>query len=353
GERMARLLTTLGMKDGEAIESRMVTRQIEKAQKKVEEQHFEARKNLLEYDEVMDHQRKRVYGFRQKILDGHNGKLLILDMLDRQIDANVDRLLDDEYGPASFAEFAANRLGVEFDGADFRGSDFEQAAQFARDKASRNVPSVVQEAMDENLPADVEEGEWQWQALAGQMGRRYDLKLTDRDLKKIGRDELPGWLIEQADTQIANVDLSDGAKYLQPDWGLKSVCDWVRLKFRIEIKPEELAGQAGDQIKAVIHTKVRDLYRQKEVEFPVQAAVGRFLGDKTPSAAGPRYDRAGLFVWAKMRFPGMADDLSEDEFRTQPKSRLQEVVMDLSRRFYPATPQGAIDGKLAEAFEGA
>jgi preprotein translocase subunit SecA len=353
GERMARLLTTLGMKDGEAIESRMVTRQIEKAQKKVEEQHFEARKNLLEYDEVMDHQRKRVYGFRQHILDGKNGKLLILDMLDQQISARVDELMDDEYGPASFAEFAANRLGVDFDASDFKNSDFDQAAQYAKDRASRNIPTVVQEALDENLPTETDETEWQWQALAGQMGRRYELKLTDRELKKIGRDELPGWLIEKADEQIQKVDLSDGAKYLRADWGLRSVCDWVRLKFRIEIKPDELAGQSEEQVKVVIRKKVRELYQQKEVEFPIQAAVGRFLGDKTPSAAGPRYDRAGLFVWAQHRFPDVARSLSEDDFRTQPKSRLQDVVMDLSRQYYPTTPEETIDDKLAEAFEGA
>ena len=89
----------------------MVTRQIEKAQKKVEEQHFEARKNLLEYDEVMDHQRKRVYGFRQEILDGINCKLSILEMIDEQIDTNVDRLMAPDYGPSSFAEFADERLG--------------------------------------------------------------------------------------------------------------------------------------------------------------------------------------------------------------------------------------------------
>ena len=64
------ILESLGMKEGERIESRMVSRRIEAAQKKVEERHFEARKNLLEYDEVMDEQRKRVYGFRQRILDG-------------------------------------------------------------------------------------------------------------------------------------------------------------------------------------------------------------------------------------------------------------------------------------------
>ena len=51
------ILARLGMKDGEKIESRMVTRRIEAAQKKVEERNFEIRKNLLEYDEVMDEQR--------------------------------------------------------------------------------------------------------------------------------------------------------------------------------------------------------------------------------------------------------------------------------------------------------
>ncbi|MCG8586871.1 MAG: preprotein translocase subunit SecA, partial [Pirellulales bacterium] len=66
GEWVKNMLTRLGMKEGEAIESRMVSRRIEGAQKKVEERNFEIRKNLLEYDEVMDEQRKRVYGYRQK-----------------------------------------------------------------------------------------------------------------------------------------------------------------------------------------------------------------------------------------------------------------------------------------------
>jgi hypothetical protein len=70
GRMGQKILETLGMQEGEAIESRMVTRRIEAAQKKVEERHFESRKHLLEYDEVMDEQRKRVYTYRQRILDG-------------------------------------------------------------------------------------------------------------------------------------------------------------------------------------------------------------------------------------------------------------------------------------------
>jgi glycine betaine/proline transport system substrate-binding protein len=90
GEWVKNVLTRLGMQDGEAIESRMVTRRVEAAQKKVEERNFEIRKNLLEYDEVMDDQRKRVYGFRQKILDGEPCRELILDM----IEANAFGLKD-------------------------------------------------------------------------------------------------------------------------------------------------------------------------------------------------------------------------------------------------------------------
>ena len=82
GEWVSSILTRLGMQEGEAIESKMVTRRIEGAQKKVEERNFDTRKNLLEYDEVMDEQRKRVYGFRQKLLEGVPAKDAILDMID-------------------------------------------------------------------------------------------------------------------------------------------------------------------------------------------------------------------------------------------------------------------------------
>ena len=58
GEWVKNLLTRLGMKEGEAIEHSMVSRRIESAQKKVEERNFDIRKNLLEYDEVMDEQRE-------------------------------------------------------------------------------------------------------------------------------------------------------------------------------------------------------------------------------------------------------------------------------------------------------
>jgi len=70
----------LGMADGVPIESPMVTRAIEKAQKKVEDYYFEIRKNLLEYDEVMDQQRKTIYGVRQEVLENIGLKEKVLEM---------------------------------------------------------------------------------------------------------------------------------------------------------------------------------------------------------------------------------------------------------------------------------
>jgi len=78
-EWISKLLQRLGMEEGVPIESRMITRQIEGAQKAVEGQNFEARKHLLEYDDVMNKQREAVYGLRRRLLEGLDQKDLIVE----------------------------------------------------------------------------------------------------------------------------------------------------------------------------------------------------------------------------------------------------------------------------------
>src|SRR5262249_29187943 len=157
------------------------------------------------------------------ILEGANCKLLILDMIEGQIDLAVERFLDDDYGPASFAEFAASRLGIEFDASEFTRSDFNEAEKTARDKASRMIPTQIQEALDENLSEDVEQKDWNWQAMAHTVNNRWGLKYHDRDLKKIGREDLAGKLIGEAEKALEGIDLSGGKVFLAPDWGLQSL----------------------------------------------------------------------------------------------------------------------------------
>jgi preprotein translocase subunit SecA len=76
---VSNLLQRLGMEEGVPIESRMISRRIEAAQKAVEGQNFEARKHLLEYDDVMNKQREAVYGLRRRLLEGLDQKDLIIE----------------------------------------------------------------------------------------------------------------------------------------------------------------------------------------------------------------------------------------------------------------------------------
>src|SRR5439155_9015550 len=72
GEWTIKVLGWLGMEEGMAIEDKRISKGILRAQKKVEERNFLARKNLLEYDEVMNHQRTSFYGMRQQVLEGRD-----------------------------------------------------------------------------------------------------------------------------------------------------------------------------------------------------------------------------------------------------------------------------------------
>ncbi len=89
GERIKGMMTTLGMNDDEPIEAGMVTRAIERSQKRVETQHFEIRKHLLEYDDVMNKQRIFFYGLRTEILKG-NTKEYVLRVANEVVEGLVN-----------------------------------------------------------------------------------------------------------------------------------------------------------------------------------------------------------------------------------------------------------------------
>ena len=79
GERVKALMYRLGMTEGVPIESRLISKRIENAQKAVEAQNFEARKHLLEYDDVMNKQRETIYGLRRSFLEGRDQKEFVLE----------------------------------------------------------------------------------------------------------------------------------------------------------------------------------------------------------------------------------------------------------------------------------
>ncbi|MFT7679084.1 MAG: preprotein translocase subunit SecA, partial [Planctomycetota bacterium] len=92
------MMEKLGMTEGQAIESKMVTRAIGRAQKKVEDRNFEIRKSLLEYDEVMDSQRKTIYEVRQEVLEGTGLKDRVMVMIEGAIERSAGVHTADESG---------------------------------------------------------------------------------------------------------------------------------------------------------------------------------------------------------------------------------------------------------------
>ncbi|MBI5528936.1 MAG: preprotein translocase subunit SecA [Deltaproteobacteria bacterium] len=89
-DRVARIMDLVGMEEGQPIEHGMVSRAIEGAQKKVEGHHFEMRKHLLDYDDVMNQQRKTIYDLRRKVLGGKEIRDRVLDLADEYAGLVVD-----------------------------------------------------------------------------------------------------------------------------------------------------------------------------------------------------------------------------------------------------------------------
>ena len=315
------ILERLGMQEGERIESKLVTRRIEAAQKKVEERNFEVRKNLLEYDEVMDEQRKRVYGYRQQILDGVNCRELVADMIRGQVDHHLNAFTHRDYAVESFARFVTSRFGMPFDAKDFRGMDYDSGEQFARDEAERLAEMHVFDAIEENLAGEEEEGEWNWEALAKFGNTRWGLNLRDRDLKREGRDRVAQLMIDKARESIGRVDLSEGSQLLEPDFAVRTIVGWVYHKFGIELDLDKVKAMELPDLKDLVCQKAEECYDKKEFEYPVLAGLLRYTSG---SGQHERVDRAGLVAWAKNRFQA---DVDVDDLRNKQRDEIRTLLL--------------------------
>ena len=118
GERVKGLMYALGMKEGIPIESRMISKRIEHAQKSVEAQNFESRKHLLEYDDVMNKQRETIYSLRRSFLEGRDQKEFVLE----RAGAIADELLEmycpreqhpDQWNVTQFTNEVLNQFGID------------------------------------------------------------------------------------------------------------------------------------------------------------------------------------------------------------------------------------------------
>ncbi|MGI1662124.1 preprotein translocase subunit SecA [Palleronia sp. KMU-117] len=117
-DRLDKVLSTLGMKEGEAIVHPWVNKSLEKAQSKVEGRNFDIRKQLLKFDDVMNDQRKVIFGQRMEIMEAADLSEIVEDMRHQVIDDLVDTYMPpktyaDQWNTEGMTEAAREKLGVD------------------------------------------------------------------------------------------------------------------------------------------------------------------------------------------------------------------------------------------------
>ncbi len=138
-ERIKFLMDKLGVEEGEAIENRMITRAIENAQKKVEDYNFEIRKNLLEYDDVMNKQRQVIYQQRRSILEGKDLKEDILGYVQSIVEDLAFTYLPQNMDPTNWDVNGFNKEMKRIFGRGFKIDTKELSKTKQRDKLIEGI----------------------------------------------------------------------------------------------------------------------------------------------------------------------------------------------------------------------
>jgi preprotein translocase subunit SecA len=326
GPFVKRVLEMGGFKDDMPIESRMVSRRIDAAQKKREEYNFEIRKSLLEYDEVMDEQRKRIYRFRQRILDGASCREVVEGMIRDQVEKNVEAFLAPDYGQVSFANYAGKQSWTVLDPRLFKNAKPDEAIKLCLDEAERFAETEILNKIEENLSLSEEESEWNWQALAHFVNTRYNLGVRDRDLKAVGRDRVDEFLIDKARVAIQKIEISGAEQMLDPDYGLQSVSVWVHSRFGVNLDVATIRDKSVEQVVDQIANLAIEAYREKEAQYPV---IGGLYLFEQPAPAGTTglLDREGLVQWASRRF---GTEISLDDLKNKQREDIRNFLYEKS-----------------------
>jgi len=142
GEKMQNLMLRLGMEEDMPIESKLITRRIAAAQKAVEVQNFEARKHLLEYDDVMNKQRQAVYGMRRQLLEGIEQKDRVVEMARGIVGSFVDmrcaeNIHPDNYDLDGYRTDVLSQFGAKLDLAELRAMNRQEIEDYTVDLLMR------------------------------------------------------------------------------------------------------------------------------------------------------------------------------------------------------------------------
>ena len=297
-EWVLRVLDRYVLEEGVPIEHKSLTRGIENAQKKVEERNFGIRKNLLEYDEVPDQQRREFYSMRQRIVEGRDLSEFIWDLLDQTVADAVDRYLDAEFPALCASEWAAQHLGVNVDHTKLDAKEYAVLADQVRDLAGSEVRSAVQRTFGEYIDRDIDPDDWDLRGFSNWIAQ-FGLNLTQRQIRDVDPEELLDDVITAAQQKVEKTDLSPLEAFTSRTFGRDRLIAWALDKFGVSIPAEELNVPAREDAVRVVRERMRAVYRRREVEYPVAAVIDYAL-QRAGSNVNSFYEQ--IARWCNLKF---------------------------------------------------
>jgi preprotein translocase subunit SecA len=329
GEWTLKVLGWLGLQGDAAIEDKRVSKGIARAQKKVEMRNFEIRKNLLESDEVMDHQRHEFYSQRQRILEGRDLEDLLMDIIERSVDEVVGDYLDERYPHRCIAEWAGQILQISVAEDQIHAETpqempalEEDLRRMTKDEAAGIITITLGEYMDDQT----DPGEWDLRGLSSWAMSRFGVNLSQNQLRKMVPHEVDEAIQEAAAERIDHIDLSEGARYLADGFARAALAEWARGKFDIEVDQAALAGSPED-VRGLLLEKVMEAYRKREIEYPVEYAL-----DMTIAQAGTEnvYALGKLVEWANHKYQA---GLTVEDLRGAKAEEIHNRLVGLSKQW--------------------
>jgi preprotein translocase subunit SecA len=339
GQRMTSVLSMLGFKSGMPIEDRRLTKAIKRAQKHVEERNFGVRKHLLEYDEVMDFQRREFYGLRQRVLEGKALSKLIWEMIDEAVEDALDRYLSDDYPRICAAEWCRSALDVSIEPNKLDVDDYQVLQHSIRDAAGDEARQTIQRGLGEYVDPSMEPDEWDIRGLAKWAGR-FGSTMSQNQLRRMDPAEVEQHLLESAEQRVAEADLAAVRQFVDPTFGKARLVEWLRIKFGVELPIEEIVDAENDEVGRIVSEKIRNLYRQREYSYPAQETLQRALSEGPLENA---YVAESIVQWANRKYNL---GWTVEQVQSRP-------VQDIERDLIECTKDCLVNGRLEGEVERA
>ncbi|MHC4310205.1 MAG: preprotein translocase subunit SecA [Planctomycetota bacterium] len=336
-EWTVKALSWIGWEEGQPIYHKRISKGIEKAQKKVEERNFEVRKSLLEYDEVMDYQRKIFYSRRRGILTGKGLKKVIQEMINSTIAMNCKTILGKDYPYRCICEWARTNFGIDLKLSDISGAKAEEIEQLIKQQAKDNASNNISLSMGEYFEDYSEPRTWDISGLCKWAMSSFQVSLSPGKVKHQAPEEIEEQLISAAADQIDKKECTQLAEFLKDNFALNTFIEWARSKFDIKLETAELADLSESQIREQLEEKTAAKYKQREIEYPVEFAMNMVYGPQGPNV----YAFEVLADWANKKYNA---GLSVERIQNTKPRHLQKQLLELSEKFN----NGQLENELGE-----